>query len=132
MKSVSRIALGVALVLGGASVVATAPAEAQKKKKQQAQPAQPAARVLKLSKEERAALQPLQAAITAKDWATAAAALPAAQAAAQGADAKYAPSMRSSPAAVCRRRRWPFCTRTRPLSRTMPATSRRPKRPSRE
>ena len=39
MKSVSRIALGVALVLGGASVVATAPADAQKKKKGEA-PAQ--------------------------------------------------------------------------------------------
>src|SRR3712207_7429161 len=35
MKSVSRIALGVALVLGSASMIATAPADAQKKKKGQ-------------------------------------------------------------------------------------------------
>jgi hypothetical protein len=91
MKSVSRIALGVALVLGGASVVGTAPAEAQKKGKgQAAAPAQPAQKQLKLSKEERAALNPVQTAITAKDWAAAKAALPAAQAAAQGADARYA------------------------------------------
>lgn len=88
MKSVSRIALGIALVLGGASVVATAPADAQKRKKGEA--AQPAQRSYNLSKEERAALLPVQTAITAKDWATAQAGLPAAVAAAQSPDAKYA------------------------------------------
>jgi tetratricopeptide (TPR) repeat protein len=87
MKSVSRIALGVALVLGGASVVATGPAVAKKKPDAAAQPAQ---RSFNLSKEERAALLPVQNAITAKDWATAQAALPAAVAAAQGQDARYA------------------------------------------
>ncbi|HEX8261531.1 MAG TPA: tetratricopeptide repeat protein [Allosphingosinicella sp.] len=88
MKSVSRIALGVALLLGTAAVVGTAPAEAQKKKKGEA--AQPAQRNFNLSKEERAALLPVQTAITAKDWATAQASLPAAVAAAQGPDARYA------------------------------------------
>ncbi len=83
MNSVSKIAFGVALALGGASVVATSPALAQKKK-QEEQKAGP-----KLSKEERAALVPLQTAVTAKDWAAAQAALPAAQAAAQGPDARY-------------------------------------------
>ena len=80
MKSVSRIALGVALVLGGASVVATAPAIAQNQAPQ---------REFKLSKEERAAFQPVQEAVNAKNWSAAAAALPAAQAAARGADARY-------------------------------------------
>ena len=89
MKSVSRIALGVALVLGGASVVATAPADAQKRKKGQAA-AQPAQKSFNLSKEERAALLPVQNAITAKDWAAAQAALPAAVAVAQSPDARYA------------------------------------------
>jgi predicted Zn-dependent protease len=88
MKSVPRIALGVALALGTASMIGTAPADAQKKKKADA--AQPAQRSFNLSKEERAALLPVQNAITAKDWATAQAGLPAAVAAAQGADARYA------------------------------------------
>jgi tetratricopeptide (TPR) repeat protein len=87
MKSVSRIALGVALVLGGASVVATAPADAQKKKKGDA--AAPAAQGPALSKEERAALLPVQNAITAKDWGAAQAALPAAVAAATGPGGRY-------------------------------------------
>ncbi|HYI38973.1 MAG TPA: hypothetical protein VE053_01495 [Allosphingosinicella sp.] len=88
MKSVSRIALGVALVIGGASMVATAPAEAQKKKKgESAQPAAPQGPAL--SKEERAALLPVQTAVTAKDWAGAQAALPAAAAAATGPGARY-------------------------------------------
>jgi tetratricopeptide (TPR) repeat protein len=87
MKSVSRIALGVALVLGGASVVATAPAAAKKKPDAAAQPAQ---RSFNLSKEERAAMLPVQNAITAKDWATAQASLPAAVAVAQTPDGRYA------------------------------------------
>ncbi len=89
MKSVSRIALGVALVLGSASVIATGPAEAQKKKKGEAA-AQPAQRSFNISKEERAALVPVQNAVAAKDWATAQAGLPAAAAAAQSPDARYA------------------------------------------
>jgi tetratricopeptide (TPR) repeat protein len=88
MKSVSSFALGVALVLGSAAVVATAPAAAQRNK--QAAPAQPEQRQFKFSKEERVALLPLQNAVIAKDWATAQAALAAAEAAAQGADARYA------------------------------------------
>lgn len=89
MKSVSRLALGVALVLGAGSMVAVAPADA-KKKKEAAPAAQPGARVMKFSPAERVALQPVQTAITAKNWAGAAAALPAAEAAAQSPDAKYA------------------------------------------
>lgn len=88
MKSVSRIALGVALMVGTAAVVGTAPADAQKRKKGEA--AQPAQRSFSLSKEERAALLPVQTAITAKDWAAAQTALPAAVAAAQGPDGRYA------------------------------------------
>lgn len=91
MKLVSRIALGVALSLGATSLVATAPAAAQKKKQEAAEQADKAGeRKLELSKEEREALRPLSAAVDAKDWAAATAALPAAQAAAQGADARYA------------------------------------------
>jgi hypothetical protein len=88
MKSVSSLALGVALVLGGAAV-ATAPAAAQRTKATPTQ-AQPPQKQFKFSKEERVALLPLQNAVTAKDWAAAAAALPAAQAAASGSDARYA------------------------------------------
>ena len=87
MKSVSRIALGVALVLGGASVVATAPADAQKKKKGDAAPA---ASGITLTKEERAAMAPVQTAIQAKDWAAAQAGLPAAAAAATSPGGRYA------------------------------------------
>jgi tetratricopeptide (TPR) repeat protein len=90
MKSVSRIALGVALVLGSAStVIAIAPADAQKKKKGQ-DAAQPAQRSFNISKEERVVLLPVQNAVAAKDWATAQAGLPAAAAAAQSPDARYA------------------------------------------
>jgi tetratricopeptide (TPR) repeat protein len=89
MKSVSRFALGAALVFGTASVLATAPADA-KKKDPPAAAAQPGQRQFTFSKEERAALAPLQTAVTAKDWAAAKAALPAAQAAAQGSDARFA------------------------------------------
>jgi hypothetical protein len=87
MKSVSRIALGVALVLGGASVVATSPADAQKKKKGEAAAA---AQGPTLTKEERAALLPVQTAVTAKDWATAQAGLPAAIAAVTSPGGRYA------------------------------------------
>lgn len=88
MKSVSRIALGVALVVGGASVVVTAPADAQKRKKGEA--AAPAASSITLTKEERAAMAPVQTAITAKDWAAAQAAMPTAVAAATSPGGRYA------------------------------------------
>lgn len=89
MKSVSRITLGVALILGSAAMVATVPADAQRLKKSQPT-AQPAQRSFNISKEERAVLLPVQTAVTAKDWAAAQAALPAAVAAAQSPDARYA------------------------------------------
>jgi tetratricopeptide (TPR) repeat protein len=82
MKLVSRFALATALVLGGGAVLATSPAQAKKKEEAPAQPA------VQLSKEERAALLPLQTAITAKDWAAAQAALPAAEAGANTGAAK--------------------------------------------
>jgi tetratricopeptide (TPR) repeat protein len=88
MKSVSRIALGAALVLGGASVVATAPADAQKKKKGEA--AAPAASTITLTKEERAAMAPVQTAVQAKNWPAAQAALPAATASATSPGGRYA------------------------------------------
>jgi tetratricopeptide (TPR) repeat protein len=80
MKSVSSFALAMALALAGGSTIAAAPAAAQ---------AQAPQRDFKFSKEERVALAPVQTAVDAKDWAAAAAALPAAQAAARGADARY-------------------------------------------
>ncbi|MEA3062302.1 MAG: hypothetical protein QOJ94_2083 [Sphingomonadales bacterium] len=89
MKSVSRFALGVALTLGGASLAA-GPALAKKAPPAPApQPTAVGARTYNLTKEERVALAPAQKAVTAKDWAAAQAALPAAQAAAQSPDAKY-------------------------------------------
>ncbi len=84
MKSISALAIAVSLLAGGA-VVAT-PAAAQKNKKQAAESQEPK---LTLSKEERATLVPLQTAVQANDMATAATLLPAAQAAAKGADARY-------------------------------------------
>jgi predicted Zn-dependent protease len=86
MKPVSRMTLAVALALGGASMIAVAPAQAKKKETPAAAPAQS----FNFSKEERAALKPVQDAIGAKDWAAAQAAMPAAVSAAQSADARYA------------------------------------------
>jgi tetratricopeptide (TPR) repeat protein len=77
MKLVSGIALAAALVLGGAAGTASAAP-----KKEEAPKAQ-------FSAPERAALAPLQTAITAKNWEAAKAGLPAAQAASQGPDARY-------------------------------------------
>src|SRR5687768_17094972 len=77
-----------------------------------AQPAQPPQRSFAFSKEERAALLPVQTAIAAKDWPAAVAALPAAQAAARGPDALYALGASSSRSASapttrgCRRKGW--------------------------
>jgi tetratricopeptide (TPR) repeat protein len=85
MKSVSSLALAVALVLGG-SVVVASPADAKKKP----EAAQPAANTITLTKEERAAMQPVQVAITAKDWATAQAGMPVAAAAATSPGGRYA------------------------------------------
>jgi tetratricopeptide (TPR) repeat protein len=101
--NVSKIALAVALAVGGGSLVAVDVANAQipgrqqresrqreqAQPQQQAQQAQPGQRQLTLTREERAALVPVQTAIEAQDWAAAQAALAAAQAAAQGADARY-------------------------------------------
>lgn len=82
MKSVSRTALGVALALGFVSTIAMQPAEAKKDK-------QADERQLSLTKQERAVLIPLQTAVQEKNWAAFAAALPAAQAGAQSANARY-------------------------------------------
>ncbi|MFN3946287.1 MAG: hypothetical protein ACK4K7_15290 [Allosphingosinicella sp.] len=100
---VSKIALGVALAFGGGSLVAVDVANAQipgrqqrerqRQQTQQQQPAQAQAqngqRQMNLSREERAALLPVQTAIEAQDWATAQTALAAAQPAMQGADGRY-------------------------------------------
>lgn len=85
MKAISSFAVAVSLMVGGA--LAATPAVAQKKKQQAA--AQPAGWQPKLSKEEVAALRPVEVAITAKDWAAAQAALPAAQAAATSPDGRF-------------------------------------------
>jgi hypothetical protein len=82
MKSGSRIALRAAIALGGAALVVL-PAIAQR------QAVVPQTRLFSLTKEERAAILPLQAAVTANNYAAAAAALPAAQAAARSPDARY-------------------------------------------
>jgi Tfp pilus assembly protein PilF len=87
IHNISRLALGAALALAGASVVATSPAFAKPAPAPAAAPA--AGRKYNLTKEERAAMGPVQKAIIAKDWATAQAGLPAAQAAATSADGKY-------------------------------------------
>ena len=63
--------------------------QAQEQPAQPQQPADPNARQYDLSRAEQQALQPALTAAQANDWATATAALPAAQAAARGADAKY-------------------------------------------
>jgi tetratricopeptide (TPR) repeat protein len=80
MKLVSWLAF----VIGGASMVATPSLAQEKIQKEASAPAGPA-----LSKEERAALMPLQTAITAKNWAAAVAALPAARAGASSVDARH-------------------------------------------
>jgi tetratricopeptide (TPR) repeat protein len=86
MKSTLTLALALSLVAGGATV--SAPVFAQKKQAL-TQAAQPEERKFNLSKEERATIAPLQAAVVAKDFAKATSLLPAAQAAAKGSDAKY-------------------------------------------
>lgn len=78
MQSVSRIALGAALALGGAIGAASAQAPV---------PAQ--AVPFAYSPEERAALAPVQAAVAAKDYVTAASVAAAARTAMKSADAQY-------------------------------------------
>jgi hypothetical protein len=84
MKLVSKMAVALALA-AGVSGIALEPALAQKKGKESA----PAAFSPKLSKEFRAAAQPVQKAIEAKDFATARAALPTLTTAATAADDKF-------------------------------------------
>ncbi|QAY79281.1 lipopolysaccharide assembly protein LapB [Sphingosinicella sp. BN140058] len=79
MASVSRLSLGIALALGTASVVAIAPADAKK-----APYTGPS-----FTKEERASLAALEAALAARNYSAANAALTTAQSAARGADARY-------------------------------------------
>ena len=86
MKSISTFAIAVSLLAGGAML--STPALAQKKNKDAAA-AQPAAWAPKLTKQEATALQPVETAVAAKDWAAAAAALATAQAAVTSPDAKY-------------------------------------------
>lgn len=96
MKSVSTIALGAALALGGSLAFADA-AEAQRAPRgnqQQARPAQPTfqvqGRTLNLSREERTALVALETAARGTDRAAQDAALAAAQNVMRGNDARYA------------------------------------------
>ena len=90
MKSVSRIALGAALALGGSAVLLTSPADAQRRQRT-AQPAVPAGpRPLNLTNAERPALVALEAAARGTDRAAQDAALAAARAAVTSADGRYA------------------------------------------
>lgn len=84
---VSKFALAVMMGLGATGVVSSPAADAQRGSDAEQQQTQQ--RKFDLSRAERAALAPLYEAIEKKDWAAAQAALPAANAAAQGADAKY-------------------------------------------
>ncbi len=86
MKLLTSTAIGLTLALAAMTVGAASPALA--KKADAAQPAGPA-----FSAAFRAAAQPLQKAITDKDYAAAKAALPAAQAAASTDDDKYQASL---------------------------------------
>jgi len=87
MKKVTNLSLAASILIGGAMIAA--PAVAQKKKADAAAPAQAARWQPKLSKAEVAALKPVEVAVNASDWATAATALAAAQAAATSPDARY-------------------------------------------
>jgi hypothetical protein len=90
MISLSRAALGAAVLAALAIVSATQPAEAQRKGKQAQLPPPPSpTREYRLTKEERAALEPLQTALAARNIPAASAALPTAQAGARGDDARY-------------------------------------------
>src|SRR5688572_5620060 len=82
MNSAFRTALMAAILVGAASLTVAEPAAGQKK----GQATQPR---LKLDKAERTAVAPLQAAVAARNWAGATAALPAAQAGARTSIARY-------------------------------------------
>jgi tetratricopeptide (TPR) repeat protein len=84
---VSSLAVAASILTVGALVAA--PSVAQKKKTETAAPAQPAGWQPKLSKAEATALKPVEVAVAAKDWATAATALAAAQPAVTSADGRY-------------------------------------------
>ena len=101
---VSKVALAAATMLGGSAMLIATPAFAQYGSPQtqtpnsqqiQQQPAQqgahgqPAQRQLNLSRAERTALAPLDAALRAQNWAAAQAALPAARAAVRTDDGRY-------------------------------------------
>ena len=83
MNSAFRTALMAALLLGASALTIAEPASGQKNKGQAAQPR------LKLDKAERTAVAPLQAAVAARNWAGATAALPTAQAGARTSIARY-------------------------------------------
>jgi hypothetical protein len=89
MKMASSVAAAAALAMIAGSY--SAPADAQKKGKQAAAaaPAQPAQWTAKLSKEEAVALQAVEKAMAANDWAAASAALAAAQPIATSPDARF-------------------------------------------
>lgn len=86
---VSKVALAAATMLGAPAGVPAAAAMAQPAQGARAGQAAQPQRQLQISRAEAAALQPLEAAVRAQDWAAAQAALPAAQAAARGPDARY-------------------------------------------
>jgi tetratricopeptide (TPR) repeat protein len=88
MISVSKTALRAALMLGCAATLGTTPAAA-KDAKDTVAVSSPGGRTYNLTKEDRAALAPLNAALQANDLATAATALTAAKAATLSADARY-------------------------------------------
>lgn len=89
MKMASSFATALSLTLAGTLI--SAPAVAQKKAKQGAAstPAAPAGWAAKISKAEAAALQAVEKAVDAKDWAAASTALAAAQPIATSADGRY-------------------------------------------
>src|SRR5688500_5250461 len=84
MNSAFRTALNAALLLGGALVLAAQPAAGQRNQRQQA----PQPR-FQLTKEERAAILPLQTAVAARNWPAASAALSTAQAGTRSSDGRY-------------------------------------------
>jgi tetratricopeptide (TPR) repeat protein len=88
MKSNLAVRTRLALVLAGASVIAAMPAAAQNKKPGEATAT--AAPTITLTKDERAAMLPVQTSILAKNWVAAQAALPAAAAAATSPGGRYA------------------------------------------
>lgn len=88
MRSAFGQGLGVALAIGAASALPAAPASAQVGAEATVQGVA-AARLPSFTKEERTTLRALDAALTARNYAAAAAALTAAQAVARGSDARF-------------------------------------------